>query len=71
MSTDLSDLDLDTKTKAVFDRKGYEVLSKISQGTFGKVYKAQKTDTGTFSAVKVMDMTKMPERYLPQFTNCH
>ena len=57
-----SDLDLDSKTKAVFDRKGYKVLGKISQGAFGKVYKAKRTETGTLSAVKVMDMSKMPKR---------
>lgn len=56
--------DLDPKTKAVFDRKGYRVLGKISQGAFGKVFKAERTETGTLSAVKVMDTTKMPARYV-------
>lgn len=57
-----NDLELDSKTKAVFDRKGYLVLKKISQGAFGKVYKAKRTQSGTLSAVKVMDISKMPPR---------
>lgn len=58
------EVDLDPKTKAVFDRKGYKVLGKISQGAFGKVYRAKRTETGKLSAVKVMDTTKMPSRYV-------
>lgn len=58
------EVDLDPKTKAVFDRKGYKVLGKISQGAFGKVYKAKRRETGNLSAVKVMDTTKMPARYV-------
>lgn len=63
-------IQLDPRTKAVFDRKGYEVQTKISEGAFGKVYKALRTETGKMAAVKVMDTNKMSpvfkERFLPR-----
>lgn len=31
------DFDIDHKTKAVFTKKGYEILAKIGSGAFGQV----------------------------------
>ena len=53
---------LDHKTKAVFDRKGYEVKDKISEGSFGKVYKAKRTKDGQMTAVKVIDLEALKEK---------
>lgn len=55
-------IEVDPKTKAVLDKKGYEVLKKISEGSFGKVYKAMKK--GENYAVKTMDLKKMEEKGL-------
>ena len=67
MSAPKERVHLDQKTKAVFDRKGYEVLDKISQGASGKVYKARKTRVGSMTAVKVMDTSKMPQKFVDEF----
>ena len=37
--SDSKTIEVDPRTKAVFDRKGYIVQKKISQGAFGQVYK--------------------------------
>lgn len=55
-------IQVDPKTKAVLDKKGYTVLKKISEGSFGKVYKAVKA--GENYAVKTMDLQKMEEKGL-------
>lgn len=55
-------IELDPKTAAVFQKKGYEVQTKIGEGAFGKVYKARSTKDGIMTAVKVMDTTKMPPK---------
>ena len=64
------EIELDERTKAVFERKGYKVTDKISEGAFGKVYKAKLISDGTLSAVKVMDLEKMDkvvvEKFLPR-----
>ena len=38
-------IDVDHKTQAVFQRKGYVVLKKISQGAFGRVYKVRQIES--------------------------
>ena len=52
-------IELDPKTEAVLKRKGYAVKNLLSEGSFGKVYKAQKKTDGILAAVKVMDTEKM------------
>lgn len=60
-------IELDEKTKAVFERKGYRVTDKISEGAFGKVYKAKLISSGELSAVKVMDLDKMDKKVAEEF----
>ena len=45
MPTDDETIDVDPKTQAVFDKKGYVVLKKISQGAFGRVYKVRQIES--------------------------
>lgn len=58
---------LDEKTAAVLLKKGYEVEYKISEGSFGKVYTARNAKRGSVDAVKIMDLTKLNERYKEKF----
>lgn len=55
---------IDAKTKAVFDRKGYTVLTKISEGAFGQVYKARNEKRKEIDAVKVMHLKEVEEKGL-------
>ena len=59
--------DLDPKTKAVFKKKGYYLEKKLSQGSFGQVYKAKNTKTDETVAVKVMDLEKVGEKFKEKF----
>ena len=67
--TEQSDFaNIDDKTKAVFDKKGYTLMSKIGNGAFGQVYKARNDKRGfTVCAAKVMDMTKMTDKVRDKF----
>ena len=68
-STEKEQIQLDPRTAAVFKRKGYKVTDKISEGSFGKVYKGKRTKDGIKSAVKVMDLDRMDKftlEYLPR-----
>lgn len=58
---------LDPKTEAVIKRKGYVVKELLSEGSYGKVYKAQKKSDLIFAAVKVMDTLQMKEPFLSTF----
>ena len=58
---------LDEKSAAVFKKKGYDIMEKIGEGAFGKVYKAKSTKDGVITAVKVMDTTKMPPKIRDTF----
>ena len=58
---------LDEKTAAVFQKKGYEVEYKISQGSFGQVYTARNAKRGSLDAVKIMDLTKLSQRFKEKF----
>lgn len=58
---------LDDKTKAVFDRKGYQVEWKISEGAFGQVYTAKNMKRNEVDAVKVMDLNKLSENFKSKF----
>ncbi|KAI1303051.1 Testis-specific serine/threonine-protein kinase 4 [Halotydeus destructor] len=58
---------LDPKTKTVFERKGYEVMDKISEGAFGKVYTSINKKKGEMAAVKVMDLDKCGEKFKEKF----
>lgn len=58
---------LDVKTKAVFDKKGYEVLDKISEGAFGKVFTSINRRKGEMAAVKVMDLDKCDKKFTEKF----
>ena len=60
-------IQLDPKTAAVFQKKGYDVMERIGEGAFGKVYKARSTKDGIMTAVKVMDTTKMSQTFRDQF----
>ena len=55
-------IELDDRTAAVFERKGYDVTQKLAQGAFGQVYKAKKVKTGQLSAVKVMEIDKLSDK---------
>lgn len=59
--------DLDPKTQRIFERKGYQVEFKISQGAFGKVYTAKDTKKNGMAAVKVMDLTQVSEKFREKF----
>lgn len=63
-------IQLDSKTAAVFEKKKYEVTDRLSAGAFGEVFKARKTDTNVTVAVKVMRIDKMSavvaEKFLPR-----
>lgn len=59
--------DLDPKTQRIFERKGYQVEYKISQGAFGKVYTAKDTRKNCMAAVKVMDLTVVSEKFREKF----
>lgn len=60
--------DLDEKTQAVFNKKGYEVLTRLGTGAFGQVYKARsKVRNNNMVAVKVMDIEKMSEKVRTKF----
>ena len=67
MGSNKEKIQIDPKTAAVFQKKGYEVLNQIGEGAFGKVYKARSTKDGVMTAVKVMDTTKMPPKFREQF----
>lgn len=58
---------VDAKTKAVFDRKGYQVEYKISEGAFGQVYTARNVKRNETDAVKVMDLGKLSENFKSKF----
>lgn len=64
-------IELDEKTAMVFERKDYEVLELLSQGSFGKVYKCTYTDPETknksIRAVKVLDTTRIDEKFVKDF----
>ncbi|XP_017463402.1 PREDICTED: testis-specific serine/threonine-protein kinase 4-like, partial [Rhagoletis zephyria] len=60
--------EIDSKTQAVFTKKGYQLQAKLGQGAFGQVYKAinVKRDNQV-CAVKVMDTTKMSSKLVEKF----
>lgn len=58
---------LDEKTAAVLLKKGYEVEYKISQGSFGQVFTARNAKRGSIDAVKIMDLTKLSQRFKEKF----
>jgi serine kinase len=58
---------LDSKTEAVFKKKGYELKKKLAEGAFGQVYKAVNTKSGDLVAVKVMDLSKVGEKFKEKF----
>lgn len=60
-------IQLDPKTKAVLDKKGYEVQEKISEGAFGQVYRAWSVNEKKMAAVKVMDLDKMQPKFRDHF----
>ena len=58
---------LDEKTANVLLKKGYEVEYKISQGSFGQVFTARNAKRGSIDAVKIMDLTKLSQRFKEKF----
>jgi len=54
--------EIDSKTHAVFKRKGYRFESKLGEGAFGQVYKAVNFKDNFLSAVRVMDLGKITEQ---------
>lgn len=60
--------DIDDKTQAVFDKKGYQLQAKLGQGAFGLVYKAINVKRDNqLCAVKVMDLHKMSKKLVENF----
>jgi len=59
--------EIDEKTAAVLKRKGYKILSRLSSGAFGQVYKAQKEGSDDFVAVKVMNLEKVSDKFKQKF----
>ena len=46
-------LKLDPKTAAVFDKKGYTIDKKLSEGAFGQVFRGLDVKSGILVAIKV------------------
>ncbi|KAF7495003.1 Testis-specific serine/threonine-protein kinase 4 [Sarcoptes scabiei] len=61
------DFDIDHKTKAVFTKKGYEILAKIGSGAFGQVYRARNFKNDLDCAVKVMNLGEMSKKICEKF----
>lgn len=59
-------IEVDEKTKAVFNKKGYIVLKRIAGGNFGDVYKAKNLRRNELSAVKVMNLKAVEQKGLGQ-----
>lgn len=63
-------IELDEKTAKVFEHKHYTVKELLGQGTYGKVYKAQRDKDGIYAAVKVIDPELMQplerDKFLPR-----
>ena len=57
----------DSKTLALFERKGYQIISKLGQGAYGQVFKALHVQSNMFCAVKIQDLTLMNEHFREKF----
>jgi len=57
-------IELDERTAAVLERKGYHIGKKLNEGAFGCVYLAERIPIGTPAAVKVMQMDKIGRNYV-------
>lgn len=66
MSESFHSVEVDSKTAAVLDKKGYIVLKKISAGAFGEVYKAKNVKRNKIDAVNVMDLSRFAEKGMEQ-----
>ena len=56
-------LELEPKTAAVFQRKGYTILKKLNEGAFGQVFKGQNIKNNSLVAIKVMFIKQLGEKY--------
>ena len=61
------EITIDEKTERVFRKKGYKIDKKLSAGAFGEVYRAVKDGQDEFTAVKVMDLSKMNKKFKSKF----
>jgi len=60
--------EIDSKTRAVFNKKGYRLESKLGAGAFGQVYRAINfKNNNRLTAVKVMDLSKMTDKIKDKF----
>nr|XP_027200869.1 testis-specific serine/threonine-protein kinase 2-like [Dermatophagoides pteronyssinus] len=62
-----NEIDIDPKSKAVFLKKGYEILYKIGSGAFGQVYMARNFKNEMDCAVKVLDLGSMSKKVCEKF----
>lgn len=62
-----TEFQLDPRTKAVFDRKGYAIKKRLASGAYGQVYTAERTSDQKMCAVKIMDLEKCSDKFQQKF----
>ncbi|KAH7645968.1 testis-specific serine/threonine-protein kinase 3 [Dermatophagoides farinae] len=60
-------IEIDSKTQAVLDRKNYRLLEKLSQGSFGEVYKGEFKIDHRLVAIKILDISKMSMKFKERY----
>ena len=61
----------DEKVKLIIENENYFPLEPLGQGGFGQVYKARKNSDNKEYALKVIDVSKMPQKYLTVEQKAH
>ncbi|KAH9421938.1 testis-specific serine/threonine-protein kinase 3-like [Dermatophagoides pteronyssinus] len=59
--------EIDPKTQAVLDRKNYRLLEKLSQGSFGEVYKGEFKIDHRLVAIKILEISKMSMKFRERY----